>query len=153
MQIASELAIGFRPMQSADLDRVLGIERDVYEFPWTPGNFNDCLRAGYFCRILELDGESVGYAVMTSGAGEAQVLNLAISKALGGKGLGERLLRHMVDLAREAGADTVLLEVRVSNKAARRLYATVGFNEIALRRNYYPARVGREDAIVMGLAL
>ncbi|MCP5149494.1 MAG: ribosomal protein S18-alanine N-acetyltransferase [Chromatiales bacterium] len=144
---ASESSI--RPMSDADLDRVVVIERGAYEFPWSPGVFRDCLRVGYDCWVLERPSGIDGYGIMHVAVGEAHVLNLCIDVAAQGRGLGRALLGRLVELAEGARARTVLLEVRPSNYRARRLYAGMGFNEIGVRRGYYPGRQGREDALVL----
>ena len=144
---------GYRPMCPNDLDRVLVIERSAYEFPWSRAIFLDCLRVGYGCWIMELGGRTAGYGVMSLGAGESHILNLCIAPDLQRRGLGRDMLHHLLDISRERRADTAFLEVRPSNLAARNLYAQAGFDDVGVRRNYYPARSGREDAIIMALAL
>ncbi len=139
----------FRPMALADLDAVMVLERAAYPYPWTLGIFKDCLRAGYDCWVMERDGQLLGYTILSVAAGEAHLLNLCVAPAHQGRGLGRRLLEKTLQLARWHQVDTVFLEVRVSNEAARALYETAGFNEIGLRPGYYPAGDGREDAIVM----
>ena len=84
---------------------------------------------------------------------EAHLLNLSVAKPHQGRGLGRMLLAHMIAKAKSYGANNMFLEVRPSNKNAIALYEKVGFNEMAVRRNYYPATGGREDAILMGMAL
>ncbi len=142
-----------QPLAEGDLETVVAIERDLYEFPWTLGNFRDSLDAGYSCwAFRSLDG-LVGYAVMMLGADEAHLLNLSIAASYQRRGFGGRLLEHLMRLARERGVRTLFLEVRPSNVAARRLYGRYGFTQIGLRKRYYPARSGREDALVLSLAL
>lgn len=142
-----------RPMKQVDVDAVSAIENRSYVFPWTPGIFRDCLRAGHQCWVLEAGSQLLGYGVLSAAAGEAHLLNLCIAPEYQGRGHGRRLLRRMVDLARWHHAQQVFLEVRPSNPAAIALYRDEGFNEIGLRPNYYPAAKGREDAIVMALEL
>jgi ribosomal-protein-alanine N-acetyltransferase len=143
----------FRPMLEGDVPEVVEIDRSAYEFPWTEGIFRDCLRVGYWCRVLERYRSIQAYAVMSVTAGEAHLLNLCVRPELQGQGLGRKVLVHFVDLARRTGADTVFLEVRVSNEAAIALYTSTGFGEVGTRRGYYPARRGREDALVLARAL
>lgn len=143
----------FRPMRADDLDWIMEAERQIYPFPWTPGNFRDSLSAGYNCWVCEVEQAAVGYAVVMIAAGEAHLLNLGIARDWQGQGLGRRFLRHLIGMARGHRAEIMFLEVRPSNKAALRLYASEGFNEISVRRNYYPAANGREDAVMMGLTL
>jgi ribosomal-protein-alanine N-acetyltransferase len=142
-----------RPMTFQDLESVAAIEQDIYQFPWSLGNFRDSLSAGYSCWVNEFDGVAVGYAVMTLAAGEAQLLNLAIVKPYQRRGLGRGLLQYMIKVARDYHATVMLLEVRPSNQAGRRLYLDTGFIETAVRKKYYPAHDGREDAVMMELAL
>lgn len=143
----------FRPMTEADLDAVLAIEIRAYDHPWTKGIFGDCIRVGYECWIAELDGEMAGYGVLSVGAGESHVLNVAVAPERQGQGLGRRILMHLLDRARRQGAEQALLEVRPSNEKAIRLYEDVGFCEICRRPGYYPGQERREDAIVYALQL
>lgn len=141
------------PMNAADLDAVLAIEQAVYTHPWTRGNFADSLRAGYQCRTWRLGGELVGYFVLLCAAGEAHLLNLSIAEGRWRRGHGAALLREAMRVAREGGARNIFLEVRPSNLAGKALYERFGFRKIALRRGYYPAPGGREDALVLSCAL
>ncbi len=140
-------------MCQTDIDAVSEIEKRSYVFPWTPGIFRDCLRAGHHCWVLEAGSTVLGYGVLSAAAGEAHILNVCIAPEYQGRGHGRRLLRRLVDLARWHLAHQVFLEVRPSNPRAIELYRDEGFNEIGLRPNYYPAAKGREDAIVMALEL
>lgn len=149
----AEPYIELRPMRSDDLDQVAAIEGRAYEFPWTLGIFRDCLRAGYQCWVLTRPGEIVGYGVLSIAAGEAHVLNVCVSPEAQCGGLGKRMMRRLIDLARWHRAERIFLEVRPSNERAIALYDALGFNEIGKRPNYYPTRRGREDAIVMALEL
>lgn len=146
-------APAFRPMRREDVLVVMDIERALYPFPWTEGNFRDSLNAGYSCWVCTFGGHVIGYAVMMLAADEAHVLNIAVAKNWQRQGLGGKLMRHLIGLARGYGANEIFLEVRPSNAAARSLYHGMGFNEIATRRNYYPSHGGREDAILMAMSL
>ena len=140
-------------MRAADLDEVMAIENAIYTHPWTRGNFTDSLTAGYECRTWRVGGELLGYFVLMIGAGEAHLLNLSIAPAYQRSGHGRALLREAVDIAGRLGAKSIFLEVRPSNTAAQSLYAKFGFRRIAVRRDYYPAKSGREDALVYTLPL
>jgi ribosomal-protein-alanine N-acetyltransferase len=140
-------------MMEADLDKVVVIEEHVHAHPWTRGNFVDSLSAGYHCWVAEHDSEIVAYGVLTVAAGEAHLLNLSVSGAWQRRGIGSQMTRFLLQLARDYGAEKMFLEVRPSNAAARALYARSGFSEIGRRRDYYPATSGREDAVIMELAL
>ena len=143
-----------RRLREDDIDAVMQIELRAYPFPWTPGNFRDCLRAGYAMWVLEDEAGLVGYAAASVQAGEAHLLNLCIDPELQSRGQGRRLLRAMRQVARGQGAERMFLEVRPSNPQAIALYHAEGFNEIGRRPRYYPDHDGRrEDAIVMAIEL
>ncbi len=142
-----------RPLRLEDVAAVAAVEARAYEFPWSEGIFRDCLRAGYNCWVLVREQAVIGYGVLSVAAGEAHVLNVCVAPEAQGEGHGRRLMRRLMDLARWHGAERIFLEVRPSNPRAMQLYHTLGFNEIGRRPNYYPARNGREDAIVMALEL
>jgi [ribosomal protein S18]-alanine N-acetyltransferase len=142
-----------RPMREPDLDAILLAEAAACDFPWEEEVFRECLRVGYNCWVADLGRLVVAHAVMSIGADECHVLNICVHPRWQGLGVGRRLLRRLLAQARERGADTAFLEVRVSNRLARKLYAAEGFCEIGTRRGYYPARNGREDAVVLALAL
>nr|WP_294841497.1 ribosomal protein S18-alanine N-acetyltransferase [uncultured Methylotenera sp.] len=143
----------FRAMTVADLDAIMEIEPHIYSHPWTRGNFADSLKSAHSAWVLLHDEKIVGYALMMMVLDEAHLLNLSISKAYQKQGLGRLLLEHMISIARALGAANMFLEVRASNISAIALYENIGFNEMAVRRGYYPAHQGREDAILMGLAI
>lgn len=143
----------FRPMTEGDLDSIMLIEPHIYSHPWTRGNFNDSLKSGHIAQVLEQGAEIIGYSLMMMVLDEAHLLNLSVAKAYQKRGLGRLLLEHMVAIAREKKAANMFLEVRSSNVSAIALYENMGFNEMAIRRGYYPAHHGREDAVLMGLAL
>jgi ribosomal-protein-alanine N-acetyltransferase len=143
----------YRRMMAGDLDAVLAIETRIYPHPWTHGNFSDSLAAGYHCLILEIGGAIIGYSVVMIAVDDAHLLNLSIAADWQRRGLGRELLGHMLKLARNEAAGRILLEVRQSNTAAQELYTSGGFSRVALRRDYYPAQPGREDAVVMALQL
>jgi [ribosomal protein S18]-alanine N-acetyltransferase len=145
--------VHIRPMMEADLPEVAVIERSSYAFPWSENIFRDCLRVGYTCRALDLAGQIIGYGVMSLGAGEAHILNVCVREEFRTVGFGRRLLEHLLERARDAGVSEAFLEVRPSNLSAIRLYQRLGFEQIGIRRGYYQAPDGREDAIVLKLLL
>ena len=143
-----------RAMAVCDVDAVLGVEVRAYAHPWSRGNFVDSLAAGYRARLARDDeGAVLGYFIAMPGVGELHLLNLTVAPECQGRGLGRALLEAVVAEARALSAARLLLEVREGNGRARRLYAARGFAEVGRRRGYYPARGGREDAVVMSLAL
>jgi [ribosomal protein S18]-alanine N-acetyltransferase len=140
-------------MCDLDLDGVMACERAAYDLPWTEEAVRECLRVGYNCWVADLGGEIAAHAIMSVGFDECHVLNLCVHTDWQRLGLGRRLLRRLLALAADKGADTAFLEVRASNDRARALYAAEGFCEIGTRRGYYPARNGREDAVVLARSL
>lgn len=140
-------------MQLTDLYAVMLIEPTVFPYPWSRGNFSDSLSSGYSCWVVEDAGSVIGYAVLMMALDEAHLLNISIARNEQGRGLGRTLLQHMMQTGRHYGGLNMFLEVRPSNTSAIALYESVGFNEMAIRRNYYPAQHGREDAVLMGMAL
>ena len=141
-----------RTMTHADLPTVLDIERKNYQFPWEEDIFTDCFKAGYSCWVCELQDKVLGYSLLSIAVGEAHILNISVDPAEQKQGIGRKMLQHLIEVAR-GRAETVFLEVRPTNTAAIALYEDVGFNEIGIRKGYYPAENGREDAIMLALQL
>lgn len=155
-------ALTFRPMGTEDLDRVVQNETRSYAFPWTRGIFADCLAANHECWLavrtiregeVETAEDVVGHSVLSVAAREAHLLNVCVRRDEQGHGYGRGLVEHMIDTARSRAANTIFLEVRLSNYIAAQLYHTLGFNEIGQRKNYYPSHLGNEDALVLALDL
>lgn len=138
-------------MREDDLEMVMNIEKDTYRYPWTRGIFRDCLNVGYSCWVYESESGIEAYGVMSLGAGEAHILTIVVYAFSRGKGIGKTMLSHLLQLAKGHKVSQVLLEVRPSNKIAINLYHALGFNEVGIRPNYYPADEGREDALIMAL--
>ena len=138
-----------QPIQSKDLDAVLAIENAVFPYPWTHGNFSDALSSGYSAWVCRLDDEIIGYVVLMVALDEAHLLTIGVAVKRQKLGFGARLLRHAMQIGLASGARRMLLEVRASNTSALALYRHFGFREIGLRRAYYPADDGREDALVL----
>jgi [ribosomal protein S18]-alanine N-acetyltransferase len=146
-------SVRFRPMALNDVAAVVAVERASYLFPWSEGVFRDCIRVGYLCRVIESAGEVAGYGIMSYGAGEAHILNICIRSDLRSAGIGRRLMGFLVERARAALMQDVFLEVRPSNPIAIQLYESIGFTRVGVRKAYYQASDGREDAWVYKLPL
>ncbi len=140
-------------MSLVDVPAVVAVERGSYQFPWSDGVFRDCIRVGYLCRVVESAGEVAGYGIMSCGAGEAHILNVCIRQDLRSAGVGRRLMEFLLERARAAEMQDAFLEVRPSNPTAIRLYETLGFARVGVRKAYYQAVGGREDAWVYKLGL
>src|ERR1700732_77765 len=107
-----------RPMRATDVAEVVDIERSSYQFPWSEGIFRDCLRVGYVCRVATAGQVLMGYAVMSTGAGEAHILNVCVGESFRCRGLGRRLMLALIERAAAAGVREAFLEVRPSNTTA-----------------------------------
>lgn len=143
-------AILARPMLREDLERVIAIEREIFPFPWSPGNFVDSLAAGYDAWAFEVGGGIGGYAIVMWIPDEVHLLNLSVAAGLQGRGIGRAILQWLMADAAARGARGMLLEVRPSNAPAIALYRSEGFDDIGLRKRYYPSwNNTREDARVM----
>ena len=147
------LEAGFEPMTEARLDEVVAIERRAYEHPWTRGNFADSLRSGYQAQLLCAGDTVLGYFVAMRGVDEVHLLNITVDPAYQAQGWGRVMLDALSLWSRAQGAEWLWLEVRTSNLRAQQVYQRYGYRRVGERRNYYPARQGREDAIVMSYKL
>jgi ribosomal-protein-alanine N-acetyltransferase len=142
-----------RAMTVSDLEAIMAIERVNFPYPWTEGNFSDSMNSGYICLVMEQGDQLIGYAVLMMVLDEAHLLNISVAKSYQGQSLGRHLLVEMMDVGRQQGGLNMFLEVRPSNHSALGLYDSIGFNEMGIRPGYYPAQNGREDAVLMGVAL
>ena len=141
--------VEIRTMNYSDLKHVIVVEKKAYPYPWTQGIFRDCLRIGYNSWVMTLDGNIIGYGIVMLSPGEAHILNICIDPEYQAKGLGRYLLHHLIKKSNQTDIDMVLLEVRRSNVNAQQLYLSEGFHELGVRKAYYPAEDGREDAIIL----
>lgn len=147
---------GLRKMTSSDIPVVHAIAQAVQLYDWNEKLITDCLRVGYECWVLVADKKIVGFGILSHGANEAHILNLAIIPEMQRQGLGHKMLQHLIEIAKINGAEEIFLEVRPSNVAARELYTQFNFVEIGIRKGYYAAIEGvseQEDALTMALPL
>lgn len=145
-----EEGLVFVPMQADDLPQVLAMEQSLVAFPWTIGHFADSLAAGHLAWLLRTaTGELIAYAVLQIVLDEAELLNIGVRADCQGRGVGRQFLEFLCAQARQRGAAQMFLEVRVSNTAARALYAGQGFQQTGERAHYYPAAQGRETALLL----
>jgi len=144
----------YRPMRQIDLNPILEIESRVYDFPWSKKTLRDCMEISHYdCVVCEQGETIVSYGVVSSGAGEAHIMNLVVSPDFQGQGHGRSMLDQLIELANCQRTKTILLEVRPSNESAIKLYLAMGFNEVGSRKEYYPGKKGREDALILALEL
>ena len=143
----------FRDFKEIDLNVIELIESEVHTYPWTRGNFLDSIKSSHKCFMMQINNEIIGYAVIMFVLDECHVLNISIKKSMQKKGYGSDLLKEVIRRAGLAHSKTIYLEVRSSNHAAIHLYDKHGFNEMSVRKDYYRAKEGREDAVLMGLVI
>ncbi len=144
----------FRAVQESDLDTIVAIENSSHIHPWSKSVFRDCLRVSYVCdMLLSDDGQVVVYGVMSVAAGEAHIFNVCVNKLCRRKGYGKKMMLHLLHKAKAQNASIVFLEVRQSNAPAISLYKKLGFEATGSRKDYYPAKDGREDAVIMSMTL
>jgi ribosomal-protein-alanine N-acetyltransferase len=131
-----------------DLPGILAIEHEAFSDPWSADSFRPEFSDDYACfSIAVVDGVVAGYVIARIVARQGEIANIAVAPAHRGTGLGGQLLDAAVAAAEAAQCEAVWLEVRESNTAARRLYASRGFVLIGRRRRYY--RLPVEDALVL----
>lgn len=142
-----------RPMTADDIPAVLSLEQAACAHPvhaWTEENYRSSLASGYWMRVCcRPDGQVLGVCVAMFGVDELHLLNIAVMRSEQGRGLARWMLDFLVDLCRAHRLAAIWLEVRPSNERARLLYARQGYAQVGLRKGYYPAEHGREDAVVM----
>lgn len=139
-----------RRAESADLTQVAGIEAASYPTPWPEHFFARCLEIGYEFWVVSERDRVLAYAVMSFQGGVAHLMNLCVDSRQRRKGLGRKLLAHLIELAQKRQSG-LFLEVRASNFPARELYRRAGLQVLGLRRNYYDSDNASEDAVVMAL--
>lgn len=141
-------------IESSDLNNLMQIETRAYPHPWTRSTMQDCLNSGYPAYKIDHEQKIIAYGFISIAVGEAHLLNLAVDPLFQNQGYGRKLLGYLLTIAEMQAAREMFLEVRISNITARKLYELMGFNEIAVRKNYYPSTNNtREDAIIMAKTL
>ena len=163
-----EAELSFLPMQTADLDEVLKIESVSHIHPWTKGNFSDSLTAGHwaYCIRPHLDQAIKGsyldpeilwaYCILFPAVDELHLLNITVSPHLRKLGLGIRIMTAIEGVAAQQNMPRIILEVRPTNYGALALYQKLGYEQIGVRKNYYPVSPqtsSREDALVMAKSI
>lgn len=139
-----------RDMLLADIPEVQAIENQCQSHPWSEIHFKASIESSHQAYVLEDPAapEIVAFAITSTVADEAELLNIAVAPSCQRQGVGHYLLNFLCD-SFEPSIQSFFLEVRGSNQAAIALYRKLEFNEVGLRRNYYPSLGGREDAVIM----
>ena len=136
-----------------DLAEVVKIENRCHLTPWTNKNFIDSYHAKNLFKVLKNENDIIGYYIALFALDECELLNITVTSEQQKNGFGELMLKDLFSECREVNIVNIFLEVRRSNLLAIRLYKKNGFNEIGIRNNYYQNKDGKEDAILMGLAV
>jgi ribosomal-protein-alanine N-acetyltransferase len=147
-----EIDMQLRPMKAEDIPQVTAIDREAFPTLWPPANYDHELKNGLAHYIVASDDGSsyvLGFAGIWLLADEAHITNIAVREKRRRRGIGERLLIAIIELAIELGAKLITLEVRASNTDAQKLYARYGFVRVGRRRGYYTDN--REDAVLMSI--
>ncbi len=140
--------VEIRDMAPEDVDRIVELEKEIFVDAWEACDFENSFEVDDMVFLVaESDGEIVGYCGMWVIVDNCEILNIAVSDRYRGRGIGESMLRQMIDTGRERGAVTFTLEVREGNDPARNLYDKYGFRIVGRRKAYY--NHPREDAILM----
>ncbi|MGL6001953.1 MAG: ribosomal protein S18-alanine N-acetyltransferase [Plesiomonas sp.] len=147
------MSVQITTLEADEWPLAYAIEVAAHAFPWSEKTFQDNFGERYINVKLLKDGQLVGFAITQVILDEATLFNIAIAPQWQGQGLGLQLLRHLGELLATQDVLTLWLEVRESNLRARALYEREGFNEVTVRRNYYPCAQGRENAVIMALPL
>jgi len=140
-------------LKDSDIDSMMLIEQSCHTHPMTKKNMLSCFGGRYFSRGLHVDGILVGFYMAEMAGPDFTLMDICISPAHQGKGYAKSLLENLIDEAGQRNAESIFLEVRASNLSAIGLYEKCGFNEMGIRKDYYPAQNGREDGKLMGLVL
>ena len=143
----------YRDLTEADLPDILKIERQSYEFPWSEQIFRDCINSDYSCIGVSLYDRLAGYMIVSNVLDESHLLNICLSENWRGQGVAGVMIDYLASELKLRKLKRLYLEVRPSNLRALALYNHKGFEIIGLRKDYYPAEGGREDAITMVLHL
>lgn len=137
-----------RKLHEDDLGQVVAMENSTQVVPWTSKIFHDCYYAGYPGWVVEYQQKLISFTIIAIHGEECHLLNLCVHPDFQRQGIGSHMLLHAQDSAKKFGAMMIYLEVRESNAKAIALYKKSGFTQINIRKGYYPALEGREDALV-----
>jgi len=141
------------PMRVEDLDMVYLLETNSYQYPWTKEILRDCILYNYDSYSVFFEKSLVGYIISKISYPETHILNLTVEKTFRNNGIGESLIKLIINDARIRNSQDIILEVRSSNIVAQYLYEKLSFKKIGIRKDYYESDNGREDAFVLRLEL
>jgi ribosomal-protein-alanine N-acetyltransferase len=145
--------IALRQMDETDIDWVHTIEKQNYFNPWTRDGFQRALHEGINYIAESAERQPLGYLCMLTVVDELHLLNISVAPDYQGQGIATQMLETLLQRFEQTEYAVILLEVRRSNKIARRLYQKLGFEQDGIRKNYYPTPTGKEDAVLMSKRL
>lgn len=151
--MVSPQSIVLREMHTDDLAAVCAIEQQVQYAPWSEKLFADGLNRHRCIVVVNQQQQIVGFSIVQFIVDEAHLLNIAVEPTQQKQGIGKILLDDVLMISQQQKASTIFLEVRASNQRAIQLYQMAGFNEIGLRKNYYPTTQAKEHAVIMALMI
>lgn len=142
------MSVTYRRMTLADAEAVHQIELDTFPEPWSLESFQNEMTRNVCARyiVAEEDGRVLGYAGAWLVLDEGHVTNVAVSRERRGQGVGENLMRALMQYAANLGVQYMTLEVRKSNLIAQALYRKLGFIQLGVRKRYYEDN--GEDALL-----
>lgn len=141
------------PLLESDMDLIFAIEQAAHSVPWSLGTLKNSQGERYHNLKISEGNHILGFAICQFVLDEANLFNIAVDPTYQGQGFGEMLLRRLISDLQEKNIATLWLEVRQSNPA-QKLYEKLGFNQVDIRKNYYPTPdSGRENAVIMALYL
>ena len=139
----------FSPLTTRNSEPYFELHKQGQFSPWSRKIFEDCLTKPYFAYSLDQDSRPLGYYIGMRVLDEVTLMDIVVSPAYQGNGLGKALLQHFIDQCNQNNIQQIWLEVRESNAAAIKLYDNAGFILVEQRANYYPSAKGKEDALIM----
>lgn len=136
-----------RKLEESDIAEVARLEKELYPLPWSAAAYEESLR-NPCARLIVLreDERLIGCGGVFIASGDAEIARVGVAKSYQGRGYGKALLAYLIKLARDEHCDRIVLEARVSNTTARKMYEAAGFKEIITRKSYYD---DGEDAVLM----
>ena len=147
--IQNSLLTDYVNMEKFHVSDVLSIENESYNYPWSEKIFRDCIDNNYLCRVLVLNSHVIGYSISSIVQDECHIMNLCIKNEVRSQGFGAYLLSELHNDIKKLNCRLIFLECRPSNSSALSLYINAGYNEVGLRKNYYPSPNGHEDALML----
>lgn len=141
-------------IEPQDFARLFEIEQQAHLVPWSYGTLLNNQGERYLNLKLIEQGKIIAFAICYLVADEGNLFNIAVDPRFQGKGYGKKLLQALIEQLKPKGVSSIWLEVRESNLNAQKLYSSVGFNQVSVRKNYYPTTnpTKRENAVIMALS-